>query len=129
MTAEDHTPAALTPSAVPATEWRWAELPPADVVEAWERLAPGTFARIMASIEQQEHDRRLQNRHERILDWIDVVFRAVGLLCAISAVVAFVFLARYFVDHGAATQAVGVLGGAAGIVGVFVARYHKSSQQ
>jgi uncharacterized membrane protein len=89
-------------------------LPTPAGAKQWEELEPGTFDRLMTEIEREE-------KHRRRMEWADLCQRIFGQVCALGTVVTLAFLARYFVDHGAATQGAAIIvTGAVSIVTVFV---------
>lgn len=89
-------------------------LPTPTQAKQWEELEPGTFSRLMAEIEQEE-------KHRRCMEWAELGSRIFGQMCAFGTVVALALLARYFVDHGAATQGASIIvTGTASIVAVFL---------
>ncbi|WP_372433914.1 DUF2335 domain-containing protein [Micromonospora coerulea] len=86
---------------------------PADAQE-WEAVQPGTFDRIMCECERDE-------RHRRHMDLLELGSRVFGQVCGLGTVVILAWLAKYFVDQGAATQGAAIIGtGAVSIVAVFV---------
>jgi uncharacterized membrane protein len=90
------------------------KLPTPTAAKQWEELGPGTFNRIMTEIEQEE-------KHRRRMEWADLCQRIFGQVCALGTVIILAFLARYFVDRGAATQGASIIiTGAVSIVTVFV---------
>jgi len=92
----------------------WAALPTATQAKQWEQVAPGTFTRIMTEVERAE-------RHQRHLEWAELASRFFGQVCGLITVIVLAVLARYFVDHGAATAGAGIVtAGAVSIVAVFV---------
>lgn len=102
------------PSAMKKKPAPGVKLPTPAAARQWEELGPGTFDRIMTEIEQEEN-------HRRRMEWAELGQRIFGQVCAFGTVVALAFLARYFVDHGAATQGAAIIvTGAVSIVAVFV---------
>lgn len=95
----------------PATKSsRWESLPAAEQAEAWEKVAPGTFARIMDAVEIAE-------RHERRLAWAEVALRLIGMFTGFAIVVVLALVAKHLADKGAATQGAGIFGaGAASVI-------------
>jgi len=76
---------------------------------------PGTFERIMNSVERAE-------RHDQRMEWADFALRFFGMLCGLGSASILALLAKYYIDHGAASQGAGIFGaGTASVVGVFVA--------
>jgi hypothetical protein len=94
----------------------WVKLPTAEKARAWESQYPGA-AQLMLN-------EALKNvRHERRLGWAQVFIQLLTVLFAGGSVVLFVWLAKYFVDHGAPTQGAAIVGtGLAALVGTFVGR-------
>ena len=106
--------AATKADEAPAQVSRWADLPAADQARKWEQVSPGTFDRVMAGVERAE-------RHDRRMDWAEVVLRALGLLAGVGSVVVMGVTAMHFADQGAATQGAGIFGaGAASVIGAFL---------
>jgi uncharacterized membrane protein len=102
----------------PATAERKApagvRLPTPAQAKQWEELGPGTFARFMSEVEQEE-------KHRRRMEWAELCSRVFGQVCAFGTVVVLALLARYFVDRGAATQGASIIiTGAVSIVTVFL---------
>jgi uncharacterized membrane protein len=107
VTTEERTPAEK--KTLPSVR-----VPTPTQAKQWEELAPGTFNRFMVEIEQEE-------KHRRCMESADFCSRIFGQVCAFGTVVVFAFLARYFVDHGAATQGASIIiTGAVSIVTVFL---------
>lgn len=93
---------------------RWTDLPAADQARTWEQVSPGTFERIMAGVERAE-------RHDRLMDWADLVLRLLGLASGFGAVAILGWTAMHFADQGAPTQGATIVGaGAASIIGAFL---------
>jgi hypothetical protein len=91
----------------------WAELPPAEKARIWEKVAPGSAANILEQTGRQV-------RHVRRMAWARLwlsFFTAAG---ALTTVVLFVWLAKYYVDHGAPTQGAAIIGALAAVVTAFV---------
>jgi hypothetical protein len=89
-------------------------MPTAQQAAAWERIRPGTFAEVMASVERAE-------RHARAMAWADFGLRTLGLFFGLGAVGVLGWTAAHFASSGAATQGLGVFGaGSASIVGAFL---------
>jgi uncharacterized membrane protein len=89
-------------------------LPTPTQAKQWEELRPGTFDRFMVEIVQEE-------KHRRRMEWTELCSRVFGQVCAFGTVVVLASLARYFVDHGAATQGASIIvTGAVSIVTVFL---------
>jgi hypothetical protein len=87
------------PAEVAAIEAAWrAELPPAEKARIWEKAAPGSAAKIL---EQTDRQVRHMRRMARAKLWLST-FTAAG---ALVTVVLFVWLAKYYVDHGALHRA------------------------
>lgn len=92
----------------------WSGLPTAKQATEWEKIRPGTFAEVMASVERAE-------RHARAMAWADFVLRALGLVAGLGSVGILGWTAAHFATSGAATQGLGVFGaGSASIVGAFL---------
>lgn len=90
------------------------KLPTPAAARQWEELGSGTFDRIMIAIEQEENHRR---RMERAGLYVQIF----GQVCGLGTMVTLALIARYFVDHGAATQGAAIIvAGAASIVTVFI---------
>lgn len=107
MTREERASAERTP--LPGVR-----LPTPIQAKQWEELGPGIFARLLAEIEQEE-------KHRRRMERTELGSRIFGQICAFGTVVVLAFLARYLVDHGAATQGASIIiTGAVSIVTVFL---------
>jgi uncharacterized membrane protein len=101
-------------SPVAHDETAWAALPTTTQARQWEEVAPGAFNRIMMEIERGQ-------RHKRYLEWAEFASRVFGQLCGLVTVVVLAVLAKYFVDHDAATAGAGIVtAGVASIVAVFI---------
>lgn len=94
------------------TAW-WAELPPVEKARIWEKVAPGTAAKIL-----EQTDRQV--RHVRRLAWARLALSAFKVLSALATVVLFVWLAKYYADHNAATQGSVIIGALAAVVAAFI---------
>jgi hypothetical protein len=105
---EDVTP---IPAAVSPT-W-WAELPAAEKAELWEKVVPGTGARIIDLT-----DKRVV--HMQRLAWAKVGLAGLGILCGFGTVVLFVWLARFYAEQHAAVEGATIIGSLAAVVAVFV---------
>jgi uncharacterized membrane protein len=107
VTGEERGPAERRPSS-------GVKLPTPTQAKQWEEVGPGTFDRIMTEIEHEE-------KHRRRMESAELCSRIFGQICAFGTVVVLALLARYFVDHGAATQGASIIvTGAASIVAVFL---------
>lgn len=92
----------------------WAQLPPAEKAKAWEKVCPGSASVIIDEVVKRA-------RHERRLAVAQIALQCIRLLFAGASVVLFAWLAKYFVDHGAATQGAGILvAGLVALVGAFL---------
>ncbi len=107
------TDSAARTAAPQAAVSRWADLPTADQAMKWEKVRPGTFARIIAGLERAE-------RHDRRMDWANFCLR---FLCLLSGLVAILgWTAIYLADHGAPTYGLAIFGpGAAIVIGAIAA--------
>lgn len=91
----------------------WAELPPVDQARLWEKVAPGTAAKILDQTDRQV-------RHARRLAWANIALSMFTVTSALATVVLFVWLAKYYVDHHAATQGAAIIGALAAVVTAFI---------
>jgi hypothetical protein len=94
------------------TAW-WAELPPVERARLWEKVAPGTAARILDQTDRQV-------RHARRLAWAKIALSAFSVTAALATVILFVWLAKYYADHNAATQGAAIIGALAAVVTAFI---------
>jgi len=94
------------------TAW-WAELPPVERARLWEKVAPGTAARILDQTDRQV-------RHARRLAWAKIGLSAFTVASALVTVILFVWLAKYYADHNAATQGAAIIGALAAVVTAFI---------
>jgi hypothetical protein len=94
------------------TAW-WAELPPVEKARIWEKVAPGTAAKIL-----EQTDRQV--RHVRRLAWAQLALAAFKVFSALATVILFVWLAKYYADHNAATQGAAIIGALAAVVAAFI---------
>jgi len=96
-------------------------LPTPEQAKLWEEVAPGTFERMMTEVEREEKHRRDLDLREHRLKIGEFWLRIFGHVCGLATVGIFALLAKYFVDHDAATQGAWIMGtGAVSIVGVFI---------
>ncbi|GAA1234211.1 hypothetical protein GCM10009665_25590 [Kitasatospora nipponensis] len=94
----------------------WDRLPAVEQAERWEQVVPGSAARMVRQIEADL-------AHQRRLATLQMVLQAIGSLIGAGAVVAYVWIAKSYLDHGEATAGAGILGsGAVGVAGIFVGR-------
>lgn len=99
----------------------WANLPPVEQAREWEAFRPGTFEQVLAFVLREAGYREEEAKHERRLDYIAVAIEVMTLVFALGAVLTFVWLAKYYVDHHAASQGVKIFGfGTASIVAAFL---------
>jgi hypothetical protein len=96
-----------------ATPTWWVELPPVEKARFWEKVAPGSAVKILAQTDRQV-------KHLRILAWAKFTLSAFSVVSALATVVLFVWLAKYYVDHGAATQGAAIIGALAAVVTAFI---------
>lgn len=94
------------------TAW-WAELPPVEKAKLWEKVAPGTADRILDQTDRQV-------RHARRLAWANIALSAFTVASALATVILFVWLAKYYADHHAATQGAAIIGALAAVVTAFI---------
>src|ERR1700730_3834459 len=98
--------------AVASSTW-WAELPAAEKAELWEKVVPGTGARIID----------LTNKrviHMQRLAWAKVGLAGLGIICGFGTVVLFVWLARFYAEQHAAAEGATIIASLAAVVAVFV---------
>jgi sugar porter (SP) family MFS transporter len=89
-------------------------LPTPALAKQWEELGRETFERLMAEVEREQ-------KHMRRMESAELCSRIFGQICAFGTVVVLALLARYFVDHDAATQGVSIIvTGAMSIVAVYL---------
>lgn len=94
----------------------WARLPLVEQAEKWNEIVPGSAERMVRQLETEL-------AHRRRLDWIQVCFQGVGALLGAGATVGYLWLAKYYLDHGQGTAGAGILGsGAVAAAGLFVGR-------
>jgi hypothetical protein len=103
----------------------WMSLGPVDQARDWEEFRPGTFEQMFALVVHDAEYKRTQAeqqaRHERRLDYIAVALQLMRLVFALAAVIIISLTARYYVDHGAASEGAKVFGlGAGSIVSAFI---------
>jgi hypothetical protein len=92
----------------------WAKLPVVEQAERWEQLVPGTAERMIREVE-------LGFAHERKMAWTQMVLQTLGAVLGSGTVLGYIWLAKYYLDHGEATAGAGILGtGAVAAAGVFV---------
>ncbi|MFE7267678.1 hypothetical protein ACFU9B_37565 [Streptomyces sp. NPDC057592] len=114
----------------------YSALPAAGQAEEWERAVPGAGERILRIVEQdferqaEKHRQWCLDRiHERRLDTVNLVLRATGLIVGSGGVAGYLWVAKYFVDHGAAVPAAGMLGGGvAALAAAFVGNSKRNSR-
>ncbi|MEV7389513.1 hypothetical protein [Streptomyces sp. NPDC091215] len=110
------------------------ELTAPEKIERWEHLVPGTGERILKLIEhdfeqqEREHQQWCRNQvHQRRMDMANLLLRAVGIIVGSGCLAGYLWIAKHFVDHGAAVPAAGMLsGGVAAIAAVLHANNRKS---
>jgi hypothetical protein len=89
-------------------------LPPVKQAAAWEQVSEGMAKEMWAEACRE-------SRHFRRLEWASIVLQYASLACGFGSVLVLAFLAKFFVDRGAPTQAAGIFGaGAASLVGLFI---------
>ena len=91
----------------------WAELPPVEKAEIWEKVAPGSCIRML-----EQTDRQI--RHMRRVAWAKLGLAGFGISCGFASVLLFVWLAKYYIDHHAPTQGAAIVGALAAVVAAFV---------
>lgn len=96
----------------------YSAVPAADQAEIWERVVEGAGERMLRLVEQDfEHQAEkhrqwcLDRAHERRMDLANLALRATGVIVGSGGVAGYLWVAKYFVDHGAALPAAGMLGG------------------
>jgi cyanate permease len=87
----------------------WAALPPPEKARYWNKAVPGSAARIVEQTEQQV-------KHVRRMAWARLGLRVFTVASALAAVILFVWLAKYYADHGAPTQGAAIIGALAAVV-------------
>jgi cyanate permease len=58
--------------------------------------------------------------HARRLAWAKVGLTGFGIACGFASVLLFIWLAKYYIDHGAPTQGAAIIGALAAVVAAFV---------
>jgi len=96
----------------PIPSW-WIQIPPTEKAKYWEKIAPGSADRILEQTYRQV-------RHMRRLAWAKISLSFLGILCAFASVALFVWLAKYYADHGAPTQGAMIITALAAVVAAFV---------
>jgi len=95
-------------------EAEYRDLAAAEKAKEWESVAPGTATRLIDEF-------AATRKHKRRLAWSHEVLEILKLICAFGCVALFVWLAKYFVDHDAATQGAAIVGvGLAALVTAFL---------
>jgi uncharacterized membrane protein len=93
---------------------RGRSLPTPTKAKQWEEVRPGTFDRIMSSVERDE-------RHLRRMELLELGSRVLGQICGIGTVAVLGLLSKYFVDQNAPTQGAAIIvTGTVAIVTVFL---------
>ncbi|MFF4506904.1 DUF2335 domain-containing protein [Streptomyces sp. NPDC001401] len=113
-------PASQEPTPVSEPSRSWGDLPPAEQGAIWNETVPGSAERMIRQIEAEYE-------HRRRMDRIDVWFRAAGVATAAAGIAGFMWIAKYFVDHGAAAAAAGLLG--SGVIAALAARLAAQRQK
>ncbi|MER7811960.1 hypothetical protein [Streptomyces sp900116325] len=98
------------------------ELLAGEQVERWDRTVPGAGERILRMVEQDFEQQSLNQVHQRRMDLANLILRASGALVGSGAVVGYFWVAKYFVDHGAAVPAAGMLGGGVAAIAAAIVR-------
>jgi hypothetical protein len=114
----------------------WPTLGPVEQAREWEEFRPGTFEQVFEQARREaklrrefmesaaKHEREfmeIEAKHERRLDYIAVSIQILTLFFALGAVVVMALTAKYYADHGAASDGVKIFGfGAASIVAAFL---------
>lgn len=120
----------------PSPASAWTSLGPVDQAREWEEFRPGTFEQVFAlarreadlkrefteiAAKQEREFKEIAAAHERRLDYIAIAIQILTLVFALAAVVIMALTAKYYADHGAASDGVKVFGfGAASIVAAFL---------
>ncbi|MGX1851152.1 hypothetical protein [Streptomyces sp. NPDC055299] len=104
------------------------ELLAGEQAERWERVVPGAGERILRLVERDFEQQGLNQIHQRRMDLANLVLRATGAVVGSGAVAGYLWVAKYFVDHGAAVPAAGMLaGGVAAIAAAIVRTQNRNS--
>lgn len=103
----------VTPATRVASPTWWAELPAAEKAELWEKVVPGTGARIIDLTNQRV-------LHMQRLAWAKVGLAGLGIICGFGTVILFVWLARFYAEQHAAVEGATIIGSLAAVVAVFV---------
>jgi hypothetical protein len=103
----------------------WASLGPVEQAREWEEFRPGTFEQVFEFVRHEADYRReileQSAKHERRLDYIAVAIQILTPLLALVAVAIMAWTAKYYADHGAASDGVKIFGvGAGSIVAAFL---------
>jgi cyanate permease len=77
--------------------------PTVEQAKAWEKAVPGSAENLFREL-------RTTMRHKRNMARLAVAVKVLPTLAALIATLALVWLAKYFVDHNAATQGATIVG-------------------
>ncbi|RDL04413.1 hypothetical protein DER30_6037 [Streptomyces sp. HB202] len=73
-------------------------------------------------MEQDFEQQKLNHIHQRRMDLTNLVLRATGTVVGSGALVGYLWVAKYFVDHGAAVPAAAMLGGGVAAIAAAIVR-------
>lgn len=108
-----------------ASQSAWESLGPVEQAREWEDFRPGTFEQVFEIAKLDASYRRKMAeqaaRHERRLDYIAVSIQVLALTFGLGTVLVLAWVAKYYVDHDAASQGARIFGfGAGSVVAAFV---------
>lgn len=112
------------------------DLPSAEQAEAWNRIVSDAGERMLRLVELDFERQRatyeqwcLDREHERRMERVGLWFRAAGAVVGAGGVVGYLLIAKYFVDHGAAVPAAGLLGGGVtALAALFLGNQYRKSR-
>ncbi|EXU61758.1 MULTISPECIES: hypothetical protein [Streptomyces] len=105
-----------TPGSPPETAVPWGDRLPVEQAKEWEAVRPGTVEWMLTELQRERE-------HRRRMDWVHTGLQAFGSLLGAGTVVAYIWVATYFLAHDAATQGAAILGGGtAALVGGFLGK-------
>ncbi|GDY50528.1 hypothetical protein SVIO_011510 [Streptomyces violaceusniger] len=93
-----------TPGSPPETAVPWGDRLPVEQAREWEAVRPGTVEWMLTELQRERE-------HRRRMDWVHTGLQAFGSLLGAGTVVAYIWVATYFLAHHAATQGAAILGG------------------
>ncbi|MFI6642201.1 hypothetical protein [Streptomyces sp. NPDC050504] len=95
-------------------------LPSGTDMTEWEQVVPGASERVLRIVEEDSaalrEIQRSESRHRMRMDIINFRFQLAGACFAATSFAGVLWIAKYFIDHGAVAPATGVLGAAVAAV-------------